>query len=161
MLGFGKKKRKKKKKKKKGVKAGKIVMAIAVSISTGIFGFFFFFFFFLLLFIGRFPFSGRNTPIFGQYDHIQPESAQFDANRRESVQIREPKNKKIKIRRGTSAQSAVSPAASRVGLRYNDPIAASMLSRLLHAKMEYKWSVLLQLQYWHLYQCLSIVTSLG
>ena len=40
--------------------------------STSIFGLSFFFFFFLT---SRFPFSGRNTPIFGRYDPIWPESA--------------------------------------------------------------------------------------
>ena len=46
-----------------------------VSISTGIFGLSFFFFFFLT---GRFRFSCQNTPIFGRYNPIRPESARFE-----------------------------------------------------------------------------------
>ena len=64
-----------------------------VSISTSIFGLSFFFFFLT----NRFPFSGRNTPIFCQYDPNQPGSARIWK-----------KKKKKTLRHGTDAQASAS-----------------------------------------------------
>ena len=117
---------KKKKKKKKGVKASEdgdsgASNPLVFSLLSKIFFFF----------AGRFPFAGRNTPVFGQYDPNRRESAQFGAsrhasepNRRESARIQKRKKKK-KLDAVRRTGSGVPRASGRVGRGCGGHFAAS------------------------------------
>ena len=121
---------KKKKKKKKGIKASEYGDSGASNpLVFSLLSKFFFF-------ASRFPFAGRNTPVFGQYDPIRPESARIGPVQRQSVPIR-AESARVGARRsqiGASwreswnekkkknwtrfdAQAAASPARRHVGPR--------------------------------------------
>ena len=102
---------KKKKKKKKGIKASEYGDSGASNPLVFLLLSNFFFF------ASRFPFAGRNTPVFGRYDPIRPGSARVGTHRsRIGASRRESRNeKKKKTGRGSTRRQRRPPRVAASG----------------------------------------------